>query len=169
MTNAVKWLYHCLNLLDSVNHLILNRLKMSKGECIFKRAVMENDKYKSWLKPETTVYSAKYSVCLSEFNVAWGSESAVRSHEHGNTHLRNITDLESTRKRLVPLFSWNTQVHSDSSSSSASGTCEKFVTPSPSSQSTAVDELVSQRASLTRAEIIWVSRLVKIHYTLTRV
>ena len=68
--------------------------------------------------------------CLSEFHFAWESESAARSHEHGNTHLRNITDLESTRKSLVPLFFWNTPVHSDSSSSSASGTCEKLATPS---------------------------------------
>ena len=32
---------------------------------------MENDMYKSWLKPGTTAYTSKCSVCVSEFNVAW--------------------------------------------------------------------------------------------------
>ena len=47
-------------------------LKTPKGKCIFKKTLMENDKRKSWLKPGTTVYSAKCSVCVSEFNVTWG-------------------------------------------------------------------------------------------------
>ena len=46
-------------------------LKIAKGKCIFKKALMENDKYNSWLKPGTTLYLAKCSVCISEFNVAW--------------------------------------------------------------------------------------------------
>ena len=37
---------------------------------------MENDMYKSWLKPGTTyihhkAYTSKCSVCVREFNVAW--------------------------------------------------------------------------------------------------
>ena len=115
---------------------------------------MENDKYKSWLKPGTIVYSAKCSVCVTNFNVAWGCESAVRSHERGRTHVTNMIDLESAKKSLVPLFFWYTPVHSNESSSSASDTCEKLATPSPSSQSTAIDELVFQQASVTRAETI---------------
>ena len=70
---------------------------------MFKKALMENDKYKSWLKPGTSVYSTKCSFCVSEFNVAWRSESAVRSHECGSAHVRNMTDLEKA-KSLAPLF-----------------------------------------------------------------
>ena len=46
-------------------------LKMSQGKFIFKRLLMENGIYKSWLKPGTTAYTSKCSVCVSEFNVAW--------------------------------------------------------------------------------------------------
>lgn len=91
---------------------------------MFKKALMENDKYKSWLKPGTSVYSTKCSFCVSEFNVAWRSESAVRSHECGSAHVRNMTDLESGKKSLALLFFRKIPVHSDASSSSASGTCE---------------------------------------------
>ena len=77
---------------------------MPKGKCVFKKALMENDKYKSWLKPGATVYSAKCSVSVNEFNVSRGCESAVRSHERGSTHDRNMTDLGSAKKSLVPLF-----------------------------------------------------------------
>ena len=77
---------------------------MPKEKCKFKKALMENDKYKSWLKPGKTVYSAKCSVCVSEFNIAWRCESPVRSHERGSTHVRNIIDSKSTKKTLIPLF-----------------------------------------------------------------
>ena len=140
-------------------------LKMPKGKCIFKKAFMENDKYKSWLKSGTTVYSAKCSVCVSEFNVAWECESAVRIYERGSTYVRNMTDLESVKKSLMPLFFRKTPVHSDASSFSASDICEKLANPSASSQPTVIDELVSQRASVTRVEIIWVLRLVKNDYS----
>ena len=153
-----------------MNHFILGRLrfflKMPKGKSIFKKALMENNKYKSRLKPRTTVYSAKCSVCFREFNVAWGCESAVRNYEPGSTHVRNMTDLESAKKSLTPLFFWKTPVHSDASSSSVSGTCEKLATLSPSNrQSIAIDELVSQQGSVTKAEIIWVLKLEKNHYS----
>ena len=124
---------------------------------------MENYQYKSWLKQGTTVYSAKNSVWVSEFNVAWGCESAVRSHERGCAHVKNITDLESAKKSLGTLFFEKTPVHSDASSSSASGTCEKLA--APSSQFTTIDELVSQQAFVTKAEMIWVLRLLKNHYS----
>ena len=68
------------------------------------KALMENEKYKSWLKPGATVYSAKCSIYISKCNVAWGCESAVRSHERGTKYIRNMTDLESTKKSLAPLF-----------------------------------------------------------------
>ena len=72
-----------------------------------------------------------------------GCESAVRSHEHVSTHARNMTGLKSVKKSLAPLFFQKTPVHSNESSSSASSTCEKLATSSPSGQSRAVDELVS--------------------------
>ena len=140
-------------------------LKMSQGKFIFKRLLMENGIYKSWLKPGTTAYTSKCSVFVSEFNVAWGCESAVKSHEHVSTHTRNMTDLKSAKKSLAPLFFRKTPVHSNASSSSASGTFEKLATSSPSGQSTAIDEPVSQQASVTRAEIKCVLRLVKNHYS----
>ena len=120
---------------------------------MFKKALMENDKYKSWLKPGTSVYSTKCSFCVSEFNVAWRSESAVRSHECGSAHVRNMTDLEKA-KSLAPLFFRKTPVHSGASSSSASSICEKLATASPSNQSTTIGEFVSQQAYITRVEII---------------
>ena len=76
-------------------------LKTPKGKCIFKKTLMENDKRKSWLKPGTTVYSAKCSVCVSEFNVTWGCESAISSHERGSTNIRSMTDLENAKQILA--------------------------------------------------------------------
>ena len=56
---------------------------------------MGNDKYKLWLKPGKTVNSVKCIVCDSEFSVDLGYESAVKSHEHGSAHTKNIDSLES--------------------------------------------------------------------------
>ena len=140
-------------------------LKIANGKCIFKKALMENDKYNSWLKPGTTLYLAKCSVCISEFNVAWWCESAVRSHERGSTLVRNMIDIESAKKSLASLFFRKTPAHSDVNNSLALGNWEKLATPFPSSQSTRMYELVSQQASVTRVEIIWVLRLVQNHYS----
>ena len=77
---------------------------MPKGKCVFNKALMENDKYKLLLKPGKTIYHAKCSICGSEFSVDWGCESAVKSHERGSSHTKNIRDLESAKKGLAHLF-----------------------------------------------------------------
>ena len=137
---------------------------MPKGKCVFKKALMENDKYKLWLKPGKTIYHAKCSICGSEFSVDWGCESAVKSHERGSSHTKNIRDLESAKKGLAHLFFRKISTYSDAESSSAPATCENSAAASSSStQSTAIDKFVAQQASVTRAEIIWVLRLVKNH------
>ena len=38
-----------------------------------------------------------------------------------STHVKNMTDLESAKKSLAPLYFWKTPVRSDASNSSASG------------------------------------------------
>ena len=97
----------------------------------------------------------------SEFSVDWGCESAIKSHECGSTHTKNIDALESSKKGLAPLFFWKTPTYFHKMSSSASATCNNSAASSTTSQSTAIDQLVAQQASVKRAEIIWVLRVVK--------
>ena len=136
---------------------------MPKGKCVFNKVFMENDKYKLWLKPGKTVHSAKCIVCDSEFSVDWGCEFATKSHEHGSTHTKNKDALESTKKRLAPLFFWKTPTYFHKMNSSASATFNSLAASLTASQSIAIDQLVAQQASVTRAEIIWVFRVVKNH------
>ena len=111
-------------------------------------------KYKLWLKPGKTVHSAKCIVCDSEFSVDWGCESAIKSHERGTTHTKNIDTLESSKKGLVPVFFRKAPTYFDKMSSSASAICNNSAASSTAGQSTAIDQLVAQQASVTRAEII---------------
>ena len=93
---------------------------MPKGKCIFKKALLKSNKSSSWVKSGRTVYSVYASVSLML---------------HRNVSLQSeVMNVESAKKSMAPPFFWKTPVHSDASSSSASGTCEKLATPSPSSQ-----------------------------------
>ena len=115
---------------------------MPKGKCVFNKVFVENDKYKSWLKPGKTVHSAKYIVCDSEFTVDWGCESAIKSRERGSTHTKNIDALESSKKGLAQLFR-KTPTYFHKTSSSASATCNNSAASSTPSQSKAIDQLVA--------------------------
>ena len=63
---------------------------MPKGKCIFKKALLENNKPKSWLKPGTTVYSVYASVSLML---------------HRNVSLQSeVMNVESAKKSMAPPF-----------------------------------------------------------------
>ena len=63
---------------------------MPKGKCIFKKALLENNKSKSWLKPGTTVYSLYASVSLML---------------HRNVSLQSeVMNVESAKKSMAPPF-----------------------------------------------------------------
>ena len=106
---------------------------MPKGKCVINKVFMENDKYKLWFKPGKTVHSAKCIVCGSEFSVDGGCESAVKSHERGSTHTKNIDALESSEKGLAPLFFRKTPTYFHKRSSSASATCNNSAASSTAS------------------------------------
>ena len=65
------------------------------------------------------------AVSASVNSMLHGDVSLQSSHKRGSAHVRNMTDLESAKKSLALLFFRKIPVHSDASSSSASGTCER--------------------------------------------
>ena len=93
-----------------------------------------------------------------------GCESAIKSHARGGGHKTNLTNLENSKKGLSPLFfkkvPTTTLSHTERSPASAAPGNSAAAS---SSQPTAIDQLVAQQTSVTRAEIIWVLRVVKNH------
>ena len=77
---------------------------MPKGKCKFQKVFMEKEEYKSWLKPGSSIYSAKCCIRDKEISVEWGCESALKSHAGGQTHRDNVKRLEDSKKGLSPLF-----------------------------------------------------------------
>ena len=152
---------------------------MPKGKCLFNKSFMENEEYKLWLKPGKTVYSARCSVCDTEFSVEWSCSGAIKSHDKGKEHKEKMKHFDNSNKGLSPLFfrrlptaPSSTSVSSSSTTpsstktaatTSASSTSSCITSSSSQYTSTVIDQLLAQQVSTTRAEIIWVLRMVKNH------
>ena len=154
---------------------------MPKGKCRFNSSLMSEEEFKLWLKPGKTVYNAKCSLCDKEFSVCYGLRSALSSHKNSKEHKIKLKSMKESSRSLAPLFfkkvpTLTEPLSQESATSRASqptlpqqtqtqpSTSQSSSQPSTSQPSTdLVDKLVSQNVATTKAEIIWVLRMVKNH------
>ena len=78
---------------------------MPKGKCKFDQRLLQDGRYKLWLKPaKEDQYKAFCSLCKSSFSTEYGCESSVKSHSKGTLHKRLVDEKINASKSLLPLF-----------------------------------------------------------------
>ena len=105
--------------------------------------------------------------------VSWSRSGAIKSHQKGASHKEKIDKINNAKNGLAPLFfqahcsyvkflcNCNTcNLQSATPSTAAANTS---ASSSQRSQSSAINQLLSQQVATTRAEVIWVLRMIKNH------
>ena len=125
---------------------------------------MQKEEYKLWLKPGSTLTSAKCVLCDKAINVEYGCGAALKSHSASKAHKDNVKKVSDAEKGISSLFFRKTPaIHKQPTTDPKTSESPDTTASKSNPIEPVIDRLVSTQVSVTRAEIIWVLRVVKNH------
>ena len=135
---------------------------MPKGKCKFNSSFLQKEEYKLWLKPGSTLTSAKCVLCDKAINVEYGCGAALKSHSASKAHKDNVKKVSDAEKGISSLFFRKTPaIHQQPTTDPKTSESPDTTASKSNPIEPVIDRLVSTQVSVTRAEIIWVLRVVK--------
>ena len=129
-----------------------------KRKCIFNDDWMRDDHFKQWLQKGSDIHSAKCSLCYTTIDIASMGKSAIESHSTGKKHLKAL----DRRNSLSTLCFQKQQKEQSASQQGTTSATTQNVTSLPLTST--VSSLIV-KSGVSRAEILWVLKIVKSHFS----